>query len=572
MAREIAQPKVMKSKKREAQDRVLSLLARGHTVTEAIRTVGRTRQCYYDHWMKEPWFADRANALRGQAERGETPFVEFRRIYFDMPTPWHQQRIIDAIQSAPERSITMILAPPGGGKTSVMEDYFCWLLANDPNFRICLVSKTQALGKKILGRIQNRMVDRGLYGAFIDRYGPFRPEGRERNVTWNKTQMTLVRMNSGERDYSMEVLGVGGQIYGSQYDLIVFDDVQDTGNNAPATVDHLVDYFRQDVFTRITRANSTGKIVIVGTRVGPGDFYERLMNELDETAMHVVKIPALIEHPEREGTVTSYFPPTTLSDGRKLGFSLDDLERIRFVQGEEVWSRNYMQEPVSKRGQTFTDHMIEDAKDFSRSITSERPGMFTLGSLDPSLSGFASFKIASYDYERLFLLDGRNEGAVGRYEELYDMVETLSARWLPQAWIIEGNAIQKGLLRDDRLLDLSKKYGFLVLSHQTGRNKQDTTIGVASMAGAFRRGEIRIPWADDQSQATFSQLCKELKAWRPDVPTRMLRQDEVMALWFLYVHWQRARDDLAVKLSDHLRARGLPFRPTNYRYAGRQVA
>lgn len=570
----MGQPRALVRKKREAQDRVLALLATGHTITECMQAVARRRTTFYRWCDEEPWFKDRAYALRDGEKHDEVGFVEFRRMYFDMTTPWHQHKIIDAIESAGPRSITIILVPPGAGKTAVMEDYLCWMFAKTPNFRACVISQTQALGKKVLRRISNRMTDTGRFGAFIRRYGPFRPADREANTTWNKTQLTLLQMSSAERDYSLEVLGAGGQIYGSQYDLIVLDDVQTL--KTLGQTDTLIDYFRQEVYSRVERANSTGKIVIVGTRVGHDDLYERMLSVMG-TAVVLVRIPALIEHPDEEGNVESYFPKKVLADGRELGFSLADLERTRATVGEEVWSRNYMQEPVSKRGQTFTEQMVAGVLNEERMVALKGaddpavPGVLRIGSLDPALVGHCAFMVSSFDYERLYLLDRRSREGIGRYEDMWDIIEELSALWRPQVWVIEGNAIQGGIARSDRILELAKRYGFRIEAHQTGRNKADETIGVASMAGSFIRREIDIPWGDDLSKETFGQLCEELRRWRPDVPGRLLRQDEVMALWFTHLHWQRMRSDLACRVERTFQARGLPWKPTGYHYLRERV-
>jgi hypothetical protein len=131
-------------------------------------------------------------------------------------------------------------------------------------------------------------------------------------------------------------------------------------------------------------------------------------------------------------------------------------------------------------------------------------------------------------------------------------------------WVIEGNAIQGGIGRSDRIQALAERYGFSIVSHQTGKNKQDDVIGVASMAGSFLRGEISIPWMGDEATQSFAILCDELKAWRADVPTRFLRQDEVMCLWFIHLHWQRMRNQLASRINRHVQTKGLPWSPAKY--------
>ena len=543
-------PKVKQQKKREAQDRVLALLAQGNSVSAACAQVGRRRETFYRWCEEEPWFKDRVAIVRANDPETQTDFTTFRQTYFGRTTPAHQKKIIEVIESAEPRSINMILLPPGGGKTTVLEDWYNFILGENPNYRIAVISETRDLGRKILRNVANRMVDRELNPAYIDRYGPFKPPDRELNKPWNADVITHTQATSGERDYSMEVKGAGSSIYGSSFDCIILDDIQSIKSLSKTPM--LLEYFRQTLFSRIMRANTTGKVFIIGTRIGPGDFYEELLK--DDIVTNLVRIPAL----DPDGK--SYFPKETVRNGEEIGFSEEDLERVRKVVGEEAWSRQYMQEPKSKRGQTFTESMIDKCLDRDRGIDPYKvPGIYRIAALDPALAGHSVFRVASYEYDKLYLLDGKNEEGLARYEDMWDIIEQLTIKWRPQAWVIEGNAIQGGIAKSDRIIQMADRYGFSILTHQTGRNKQDDVIGVASMAGTFLRGELSIPYGDDEAQTSFNILIDELKAWRPDIPTKLLRQDEVMCLWFLHLQWQRMRSNLASQINRHMNIGGLPW-------------
>lgn len=555
----IPQPGVLVRKKREAQDRVLSLLSQGVTVSDAMDAVGRARPTFY-HWSaNEPWFRDRAESVRAR-EMGEEapPFTAFRKAFFGFETFWHQEKIVTALEAAPARSVTMVLLPPGAGKTTVLEDYVCYLLATDPNERICVISEAQAHARKIIRRVSNRMTDRSLFGAFIDRFGPFKADDNEQNRPWSADVLTMVQASSGERDYSLECRGAGSSIYGARFSRILLDDVQSLKNLAATP--SLVEYFRQDVYTRLPPDMTTGRVYIVGTRVGNDDFYETLLTEgiVDE----LIKIPALIEHPDDPDVKHSYWPKRTMADGTTVGFDVDDLAQIEAKVGETTWSRVYMQEPVSKRGQTFSEKAIRGALDEERSILdTTNPGMLTIAALDPALAGHSVFRVASLTYDKLFLLDGRNEEGLARFEDMWEIINDLSAMWHPSLWIIEGNAIQGGIARSDRIEEVARQHGFHIVSHQTGRNKFDDVIGVTSMSQSFATNSISIPWKDDVSQRAFALLPEELRRWRPDVPTKLLRQDEVMCLWFLHLHWQQLRHSLATRIDGRILTQRLPWRP-----------
>lgn len=557
----VAEPKVRASsaKKAEAQNRVLALLAQGHTVEDAMEAVERRRECFYQWCAAEPWFKDRADAIRSrQPDAKPSAFRQFRKDYFGFDTPWHQHKIIDAIESAKPRSITMILLPPGAGKTSCLEDYICYLLGPvDPNFRISVLSETRDHARKVLRRVANRMVDSALSPAYVKGFGPFRAPDRETSKPWNADVLTVLTAHHDERDYSLEVRSAGSAIYGARYDLVILDDFQSV-RSLNAT-DRLVEYFRQDVFTRAFSGANQGKIIIIGTRVGPDDFYERLLRE--DMVDTLVQIPALDE----KGN--SYWPKTVIGE-QEIGFSESDLADIKKIVGEETWARVYMQQPQSRHGATFTQAMLDEAKNEKRGIDpTMRPGVLRIASLDPAVTGHASFGVADIDFEKMWLLDGRNIENPARYEVLWENMEELTQIWRPSIWVIEGNNIQGGLLRSDHVERMADRYGFKIVSHQTGKNKMDDLIGITSMAGSFLRHEIDIPWGTHEARETFEPLCEELLRWRFDIPTKQLRQDEVMKLWFMWLEWERQKGQLACRIDRRVTRRGLSYAPTQYPYA-----
>tara|TARA_R110000824_G_scaffold143305_1_gene310926 strand:- start:165 stop:791 length:627 start_codon:yes stop_codon:yes gene_type:complete len=128
--------------------------------------------------------------------------------------------------------------------------------------------------------------------------------------------------------------------------------------------------------------------------------------------------------------------------------------------------------------------------------------------------------------------------------------------------IIEAMVFQKGLSRDERLIEMTQRYGFRVREHLTGMNKYDETIGVPSMALSFMRGDIEIPYADDPAtRHQADQLIRQLKAWRPLKRGTKLRQDQVMALWFIWILYRQRKQSFALDTSQ-FNFNGLPWGST----------
>jgi hypothetical protein len=134
--------------------------------------------------------------------------------------------------------------------------------------------------------------------------------------------------------------------------------------------------------------------------------------------------------------------------------------------------------------------------------------------------------------------------------------------------VIEAMVFQKGLSRDERLIEMTERYGFRVREHLTGFNKYDETIGVPSMALSFMRNEIEIPYAGDSTtRHQADQLIRQLKSWRPLKRGTKLRQDQVMALWFIWILWRQRKQAFAVD-SSQFDYKALPWKQTAHSKVG----
>jgi hypothetical protein len=107
-------------------------------------------------------------------------------------------------------------------------------------------------------------------------------------------------------------------------------------------------------------------------------------------------------------------------------------------------------------------------------------------------------------------------------------------RYKPQELRIEINAHQKAYALDDELRSWLSMYGCQLNSHFTGKNKWDTSFGVASMAslfGSLRDGRFQdnnsIELPSNEGSEGLKALVQQLITWKPDTknPT-----DCVMAL------------------------------------------
>lgn len=444
----------------------------------------------------------------------------------------------------------MVMIHPEAGKTTLMADWICKKLAQDPNFRILYLSKAQKDARKRLGRIKRRMTDRDMgerLRLYQMHYGPFYVDGQEKNgKPWASDFITVNKSDHDEQDYSLEALGFTGQIYGARADLIIMDDVQTMANIN--LTDKMVELYSQDISTRI---GTRGRIVIVGTQM---PFYEKLIENGQITEGQLVTYPAIMN----DGPLVEYDTATG------FGFTLDTLATIRKRVGEDVWWRAYMMQPQKGPGATFSEHMIDAAK--RHDLTVQGVAEYTryteekrVVTLDPALGGGNAIVAMGLTLETLRIYDCQKDYHLGRNEEIYERLEMFVNRYRPSIVIVETSALQKGLARSDQLLAMAKTYGFEIKEHNTGINKLDPTLGVKEMAGSFSRGEVMLPWGDDHTVARIQEMTGQMLAWRPYIPTRLLVQDLVMAFWFGWLYWMENRKAQTADVAQW-RFRGVPYK------------
>jgi hypothetical protein len=520
-------------------------------VRDVPAAIGRRMRTFNVWRLEDRDFGRRITALRlrnkDTNQMSGMDFVEFRQLYFERPTAPHHYRMVEAIERAEPDTLTMILAYPNAAKTSVVADRINYVLALNPDYRVCVISEGQDLAVKIMGQVANRMTDEHLFLPYIERYGPFRSKERNTSKPWNTERISVLLSHNDEKEPSMEAKGWGSRLYGGRYDWMVFDDLQSSESLNQTT--QILRYMRQTALTRVTRGE--GRSLAVGSRVGPGDIWEVMDDE--GMVSNTVVIPALTEWVDKEDHFwVDSNRRVHLVEGCPevsswpLWWSMLEFANRRRMVGEEVWARTYMQKQVTSAGAAFTDDILEDSKDRERKQGKASVGVDIIMSVDPAFdSGICAFGVAAYSNNRLWVLETLERRDIYRYEDIYGQIGQWAIRYRPSTVIVEQNNFQKGLHQDDRMEALARKFGFALLPHQTSRNKHDPVIGVKMMASAFVDREISIPWGDDDAISCSGRLLDELRQWRPKTRST---QDLVIVLWMMWLYWENQRQNMGIVL------------------------
>lgn len=562
----------------EAKAKVISLIAEGHTVKQAMDSVAMHVKTY-ENWRRVDLdFAsgvDRIRTMRqvGTADRQFMEFPEFSDRYFGARVFPHMQNVVDLIEGRDpawqppgivyerrEQDLVMATMPPEHGKsTTITVNYVAYRIAMNPNIRVIIVSKTQTMAKKFLFGVKERLTHR-QYADMIAAYAP--PGGFDKDSAAWKQEMIYISpdaRDAGEKDPTVEALGVRGHIYGARADLIILDDCVDHTN--AHEYDKQIDWIQSQVMSRLSDA---GALLVVGTRIAARDLYSELLKEdyypEDESPWTHLSMPAVLEFADDPVDWVTLWPRSNMAtigakgdraeaDGAGLFPKWDGpaLSRRRARMTPANWARIYMQQQGTE-DMVFHPDAVRGCLNMGR-----KPGLIPAGGLvgvreqgmdgllmvaglDPaSPSGYVGAVVIGLDLlnQRRYVLDIHNKTRMVP-EDIRDLIKAWTDKYNIAEWRIEKNAFQTMLTQDREINQFLATRGCVLREHTTGQNKWDEDYGVASLSTLFfgwERGQalIELP-ATHQSEAAKA-LVEQLTTWAPKLPKHQ-RTDIVMALWF----------------------------------------
>lgn len=578
----------------ELKLRLLQAVRDGVRLDEAFRAVGRSRSWYEEQRRQDRAWADLVDAARlgvspSRSERPVSDFAEWRERYLGSRTFPHQRLMVDLLEGREPEGLhpamvfepgsaglsrLLVNVPPNHAKSmTITIDYVTYRVCRDPNLSVIIVSKTQEQAKKYLYAIKQRLSHPRYAQLQVD-FGPV--DGFKATADqWSSTRIYLGgdARDSGEKDPTIEALGIGGQIYGARANLIVLDDVVTLSNVGEWPKQQ--DWIRQEVASRL---GPDGQLLVVGTRVASQDLY-RVLRDPEQYADGTVPwtylgMPAVLESAEDPADWVTLWPVSDIPFAEKDSAGADGLfprwtgprlARVRNEVGPVKWSMVYQQQDVEEDS-TFDPICVRGSMDAMRKPGPLRAGaaghpaapdgFYRICSMDPAIAGDMAVVAYAVDREtkKRYVLDVLVKTAP-RPAEIRDVFRTWTELFSPNEWVVEDNAFQGFLAQDEDIRrDLASR-GVVMRSHHTGSNKLDPDFGVASMAPllgtkvpgadgrAPRHGKDNLLFLPDQSASYgVRMLMEQLTVWSPLVKTKHRKQDAVMALWFAEL---RAREILS---------------------------
>ena len=564
-----------------AKEQVLNAVRSGISIPAAMALVNKKADTIRQWMNRDPIFAADLEAAKEEGqkqsfdamgvEKESMPFKDFSKAFLDQTVFPHHQDWVDLLEGREpswlhpsmkyepgENNRLLVNVPPEHAKSTVITvNYSTYRIALNPNIRIIVVSKTLNKAREFVYAIKQRL----SHPRWLKLQTAYGPDGGWKGDadTWRTDTVYLGgdARNSSEKDPTLQALGMGGQIYGARADLIILDDCITTAN--AHEWEKQMDWLQKEV---ITRLGKNGKLLVVGTRIAANDLYKELRNPKHwsggRTPFTYMGMPAVLDYAEKpEDWVTLWAESDVPWDGdtdtpKENGFfpkwDGQALSKRRSEVTPSTWALVYQQEDIQEDS-IFPPVLVAGSTNGARKKGILQRGAVghptqiethTVIGFDPAMAGNAAFVVVAYNRAdgKIYVLDCVNMSEPTP-QKIRATIEELVQKYKPQELRVEINAHQKAYSLDDELRNWLASYGVRLDAHFTGKNKWDTSFGVASMSTLFgtvreekfqRNNIIELP--SSENSEGIKALTQQLLTWKPDTRGKT---DCVMALWFAII-------------------------------------
>lgn len=241
----------------------------------------------------------------------------------------------------PRKNLLLLLMPRGTFKSSVVTIGFTLqMFLNEGNARVLIDSETFGKSKAFLREIQDHLMNNNRYRAVFKAIHGMYPYSKKSGMKlWTDSQVILPCRAVPKKEPSISCAGIDVTQNGMHYDLIICDDLHSEKNvTSREMIQGVIDHYRL-AFSLL----DPGKpMIVIGTRWHELDLYQYIM-DYEREDFNVLKKSAYNE----DGSLL--FPEV---------LSRDALDKIKRRQGTSIFSKQYLNDPVSDENATFKQEQI----------------------------------------------------------------------------------------------------------------------------------------------------------------------------------------------------------------------
>lgn len=380
----------------------------------------------------------------------------FRELY----EPLH--RPLCNLISNPNIKRKLILLPRGHFKTTIISICFpLWRLARDQNERVALCSATDGKAEENLEEIIDRAARDRFQCLFGDSVGS--PD------KWPKCRKDQVRIRrrGSQTGPSIAAYGVDSSEVGRHFSLMLLDDIVNQDKvNTQNSRDNVWTWFGR----QLSVLDPNCEMIVIGTRWHWDDPYSRIQKQLPK---YSDDRPSGWWHEKRK--VVEYnkliFPTR---------FSFEELDEIKHIQGDYIYSCFYYNEPVGEGTNPFDLRKFgwidykrpEDSEDeYEKSQTPHTHILVDPAASEAEYACYSGFVIADALHDRRVVI---REAILEKLhpDDLISKIFELVQIHNPIRVLIEDEAYQKSLYYWTRERMLSRNIHFSVVPVRIPRNIQ----------------------------------------------------------------------------------------------------
>ncbi len=573
-----------------AKECFLELVRNGYNFSQAAEKLGYTYRWWTTEGGRDPQWQEEARQIAGGdhfvdewPDLTRTTFAEFVSMYAGFDLVEHQLHIAAALED-PMSKVVLILGHPESGKSTLVSLwYVLYRIAQNPDIRVALVSKNATKAQDLLMRVQRYLTEEQLYddakrNLIADFHG-FKPAHGE--LAWSQDQFFIRQRKSGERDPTVQALGIGKHIYGSRLDLLILDDSLVIENQLTDTVRERLDNWMTS--QAMSRAQK-GQTVVNGTRLLPFDLYGQWKKSwTDLRTFKGVYIPAIYDEWTPDERVN--WPEYWTLDGYDLTQEINgeqvvvgyqegmrDIRERVMSRDPNRWKLVYQQQDVEDVDNIFTRQHVDAAFE----LGAGRPmgvvydhEILILG-VDPATTGRAAAVLIAVDPTSRVrtVVDihvAHNLGAGGILNDLFYKFWDKYRHHRVQFSVLETNFVPT-LMADEAFKMRAEASGTILVDHKTlGRGRKrgsihDEEFGIASLASLFSNGLMAFANTTLEDRQKVQPLVDDMLTF----PWSDIK-DALVALWVANGEAQN-RQIPPVNQANSMHRRGVP--PNIARRAG----
>lgn len=261
----------------------------------------------------------------------------------DLSEPLHHE-MCDFIQFSKKDKKLMLVAR-GHLKSSVITvSYALWRIAKNPEVRIFIGNATWNMAVSFLSQIKSVIQKNEVYK---DLFGEF-DIGAEK---WSNDMIKIGTRSFKAKEPTVTAYGMGGNLVGQHYDLIIFDDVVARENIGTKEQREKTLLFYKDALDLL---DPGGEVIIIGTTWHQYDLYNWIMDEDNK----VISDFDIFVKPAYQGN----WGDGIISFPQK--FTWKHLEELKRQKGPSEFSAQYLLNPIPEESAIFKKQYFREYEDW----------------------------------------------------------------------------------------------------------------------------------------------------------------------------------------------------------------